>query len=52
MLKVKILIAVTRHLAVHCTAMGDFSNTSKASYSPELPCIYLGRSLSNQHFPP
>ena len=52
MLKVKILIAVTRHLPVYYTAMGDFSNISKVSYSPELPCIYLGRSLNNRHFPP
>ena len=52
MLKVKILIAVTRLLPVHYTAMGDFSNTSEASYSPELPRIYLGRSLNNQYFPP
>ena len=50
MLKVKMLIAVSRHLPVYYTAMGDFSNTSKASYSPELPCIYLGRS-SNPNIP-
>ena len=47
MLKMKMLIAVSRHLPVYYTAMGDFSNTSKASYSPELLCIYLGRILNN-----